>query len=568
MFTPLTHIASGKSVRGTIVAFHGVTDNAASLSDLADHWAPDWRVILVDSLGHGTSPRFSDSQLLDPFSALVKTAIESVQTAAAQSPQGKVVIYGHSLGGAIATHVSLQIPSLVTALILEDPALLTPQQYETYRAGGPLLAQRLELMSNDVGEAMIELMKTYTSWPVSEYGGWLQGKTQVDRKFVRTGIVGSQGRTILHHVSVPTLLVTGEGSDVLFGGQGLKEINSYGNPYLKTALISGTSHTVRRDNSTAFYALVDDFLLSLDDNSSPHPYLAPELQRCLSSAPSQTTWDVEQLRQAGEQLLTRADGGVGSKIRATIMKTGRGLPLRILHRTDQQPDQILIALHGGGYVAGKAEYDDERNYELLELLPTTVICAPEYRLAPEHPYPAAVQDCIDAINYMEDQYPNVPIFVLGDSAGAGVGLQALQTLVATRSNATISGFICLEPCLDPRASSRSYQIYREGPVWTAAAAQAAWEHYLAGVDPTQVHVSVRNSAASLPPTMIIANPVDPLRDEAITLATDLIDGGGIAELHILPGTFHGALSIPQTRTWRDVKTLITSFLSKNHAEQK
>ena len=94
----LAYSTSGTPRRGTIIAFHGVTDSASSLHDLARRYNESWRVHLVDSLGHGLSPRLEKDQLFDPFSALLAAAKKLVTRLAGESATGCVVLVGHSLG--------------------------------------------------------------------------------------------------------------------------------------------------------------------------------------------------------------------------------------------------------------------------------------------------------------------------------------------------------------------------------------------------------------------------------------------------------------------------------------
>lgn len=569
----LTTIESGNALNGTIVAFHGVTDNAASLSDLAQHWKSNWRVILVDALGHGTSDRFSLDELADPFEALVQAAMSTVAGIQRTSAHQRIVLYGHSLGGAIAVALALRTPENISALILEDPALLTHEQYTLYHAEGPALAKRQRLISAHPGKAIIELMKTHPHWPVSEYGAWAQGKTQVDVDFVRTGVVGLLGRHYLSHLTMPTLLVTGQNDDVLFGQSGIDEVSAYNNPHIHTALIPSTTHTVRRDNATAFYAVADTFLDTLKPQPPAHFYCRPELLPIINATPEQTTWDPQAMRARAEELLTSTaplpahirvetlplPSPSSSPISTTSSSDTFSSSVRILSSSTTSPERIIMAVHGGGYIAGQAAYDDQRNAEFVDAFGSSIIYAPNYRLAPEHPFPAAVNDCLASLDLIRQRHPQLPIFLYGDSAGAGLCTQMIPRLSAEQ-RAPITGFICLEPCIDPTASTPSYTVHADAPIWNQRAAHNAWKHYLGGQPPALVHPPVTQRASLFPPTLIIANPVDPLRDEAIQFATDIIDGGGIAELHILAGTFHGALSVPQTHTWEQVKTLIRTFL--------
>ena len=117
---------SGTPSKGRIYALHGVTDNAASLSDISARWSNDYEVVLIDALGHGCSPRFTPTQLEDPFEALVSTAASLICTIEEASPAPFVTLLGHSMGGATAAEVVSRGLAPVDALVLEDPALLTP----------------------------------------------------------------------------------------------------------------------------------------------------------------------------------------------------------------------------------------------------------------------------------------------------------------------------------------------------------------------------------------------------------------------------------------------------------
>ena len=268
-----TIVDQAANPKGTIVAFHGVSDNGASLADIGARWGEQWRVVLVDSLGHGLSPRFSPQQLQAPFQSALQAAAETVRVEASQSVGGQVVLFGHSMGGAIAAGVARDYPQLVRAVVLEDPALLTPTQACSYKDSAGESVGGLEHISRDQSGAIANLLlakQAYRNWPLSEYGPWAQAKTQVDRDFIATGVVGLAGREIIKELQVPTLVLTGDGPDVLLGQAGLEKLATYANPHLHTALISGATHCVRRDQSEKFQQAVNSFLAAL-----PKPAPAP-----------------------------------------------------------------------------------------------------------------------------------------------------------------------------------------------------------------------------------------------------------------------------------------------------
>lgn len=563
-----TIVDQATNPKGTIVAFHGVSDNGASLADIGARWGEQWRVVLVDSLGHGLSPRFSPQQLQAPFQSALQAAAETVRVEASQSIGGQVVLFGHSMGGAIAAGVARDHPQLVRAVVLEDPALLTPTQARSYKENAGESVGGLEHISRDQSGAIANLLlaqPAYRNWPLSEYGPWAQAKTQVDRDFIATGVVGLAGREIIKELQVPTLVLTGDGPDVLLGQAGLEKLATYANPHLHTALISGATHCVRRDKSEKFQQAVNSFLAALP-KPAPAPYIAPEIAALVAGIPPQTTWQVQALRERGDKLLgAQAPLEAGHLVEVTQLPVKAGaqssaaIELRILSRKGRSPRCVVVSLHGGGYVCGRARFDDARNLELADLL-DAVVLSPNYTLAPEAKYPHAAAQC-EAVLERAATY-GVPVFIYGDSAGAGLGYQTLARLIQNQKPLGVSGFIALEPCLDPRLKTASYNQYSRGPVWTKTAATHAWHHYAPGTPSFTPYPCARALAKKMPPVIVLINPADPLRDEGQTWAFELVDGGAQVELHMPPGTVHGLLSAPNTKTWRQVQTLIKNFVTQ------
>ncbi|OKL50423.1 hypothetical protein BM477_00125 [Boudabousia marimammalium] len=124
---------------------------------------------------------------------MVEKAAEVLRWAAGQggSSPTKIILCGHSMGGAIAARLAAQHPELVRAVILEDPALLTDQQAEQYRAGAADLVSRQQRIAADPGTAIRQLQDSHPGWPAEEYQAWAEAKSQVDLDFLNTGIVGS-----------------------------------------------------------------------------------------------------------------------------------------------------------------------------------------------------------------------------------------------------------------------------------------------------------------------------------------------------------------------------------------
>lgn len=570
----LAYSVSGTPRRGTIVAFHGVTDSAASLHDLAHHYNDSRQVYLVDTLGHGLSPRFTRDRLDAPFNAALTAAQKLVTHIATESPSRSVTLIGHSLGGAIAAYVAAAIPQFIDGLLLEDPALLTEEQAAMYAADAPSLAARQENVARFPGEAINSLQASYPNWPASEATAWAQGKIEVDLDFVRTGIVGVPSRDILKKLTVPTLLISGDGEDVLFDTAGINDVTALKNPWIRAEYIPDASHTVRRDQRERFYDLSDTFL----DSLPPRParfHIDPELEPLIATIPEQTTWDAPHMRAVGEERLGGPVDLPADASRETLELGGVETRIIRIHSasntdeaTEYNPKIIVFAPHGGGYVAGRAHYDDQRNYDLASLIPHSIVASPEYRLAPEHPWPTGREDCLNSLTALADMYPEAHIVLYGDSAGSGLVREILEhapDALFTR----ITKAILLEPCIDPYVDTRSYHVLKNGPVWTHEASAAAWHAYL-GSHGAEVVEPVRHlatppqdveSSVNFPPTLIVVNAADPLRDEGITLALTLAESGIPVELHMPTGTFHGALSVAGSRVWTLVQSYIRDFLN-------
>ena len=317
-------------------------------------------------------------------------------------------------------------------------------------------------------------------------------------------------------------------------------------------------------------------------------FLRPELLPVIEATPEQTTWDLPAMRAGGDALLENPHEPINR-----LEVTSRGRTFIPDDLRDDAP--ILVSIHGGGYVAGRAAFDDAKNDELATHFGAIVV-SPEYRLAPEFPFPIPVDDCISALaEALECFGYERPIFVLGDSAGAGLAysmvsrlyglaVQEPQDKEATaqyeRISSLIRGVVLLEPCIDPSLSTHSSSLFADGPIWTRRAAAGAWRHFFGHTqakDESGKKLEIPEALVELafpkprehmreigfPPALVVVNPVDPLRDEGIALATGLVDSGCIAELHMFAGTFHGSLSVPGSVAWDEIRSLISRFMTEN-----
>ncbi|MBK8196865.1 MAG: alpha/beta hydrolase [Acidobacteria bacterium] len=204
----------------------------------------------------------------------------------------------------------------------------------------------------------------------------------------------------------------------------------------------------------------------------------------------------------------------------------------------------FLQIHGGGYVAGTPEGSDIRNLGVCSKLGIVVV-SPDYRLAPEHPYPAPVGDCMAALDWMVANAATLGIdpariAVGGDSAGGGL---AAATVLRARDEGRhrIAFQHLVYPMLDDRTTgpgAKPDPLIGEY-VWTPDCNVFGWGAYLGGAAPAAPAVPARaTSLAGLPPTWISVGALDLFLDENIAYARRIMAEGGLAELHIYPGAYH------------------------------
>jgi acetyl esterase len=209
----------------------------------------------------------------------------------------------------------------------------------------------------------------------------------------------------------------------------------------------------------------------------------------------------------------------------------------------------LLHIHGGGFVSGSVDMELASLVEMSRELGITVASV-EYRLAPEHPFPAGVEDCYCARLWFAEQAesfgidPN-RIGVGGGSAGGG--LAAAVALMARDRNGPSLCFQYLGiPQLDHRLETVSMRTFTDTPLWNRPAAELSWQYYL-GTTTNEVSPyaspAVATDLSGLPPAYVSTMEFDPLRDEGIEYALRLLQAGVNVELHSFPGTFHGSQAV-------------------------
>ena len=207
----------------------------------------------------------------------------------------------------------------------------------------------------------------------------------------------------------------------------------------------------------------------------------------------------------------------------------------------------IVQIHGGGFSSGTIEGDPEGASALARALGVVVV-TPEYRLAPEHPAPAGLEDCYATLCWFRDNADRLGvdparIAIGGGSAGGGLAA-GLALMARDRGGPAICFQFLAIPELDHRLDTPSMRQFVDTPLWNRHAAEQSWRWYLgpdAGGDVSPyTSPAVAPDLSGLPPAYISAMEFDPLRDEAIHYALRLLEAGVAVELHSFPGTFHGS----------------------------
>jgi acetyl esterase/lipase len=206
----------------------------------------------------------------------------------------------------------------------------------------------------------------------------------------------------------------------------------------------------------------------------------------------------------------------------------------------------LYWIHGGGMILGNVDQDDLTCKAYAEQLGCVAVSV-EYRLAPEHPHPAPVEDCYAGLKWMAEQAGELgidPTRIALAGASAGGGLAAATALVARdRGGPALACQILIYPMLDDRNSTPSSHEFAGIPGWSREANVSGWTALLgdkvgtADVSPYAAPARATD-LSNLPPTLIQVGELEVFRDESIDYAVRLLHAGIATELHVYPGAYH------------------------------
>lgn len=204
----------------------------------------------------------------------------------------------------------------------------------------------------------------------------------------------------------------------------------------------------------------------------------------------------------------------------------------------------IYYIHGGGMVLGTIDGEDATAAMLCHEVGAVVVSV-EYRLAPEHPHPAPVEDCYAGLVWTAANAAALGIdpdrlAVYGGSAGGGLAL-GVALLARDRSGPALRFLMPIYPMVDDTNTTASSHEITDVGIWDRAGNVEAWQWYLGGKPADQYAAPARaTELAGLPPSYIDVGTVDLFRDEDIAFAQRLMQAGVACELHVNPGSYHAS----------------------------
>jgi acetyl esterase/lipase len=277
----------------------------------------------------------------------------------------------------------------------------------------------------------------------------------------------------------------------------------------------------------------------LPDGELPPMALTPELLAPVRASLTE--------RKAAETARTDPRGVAVSD--GVVPVADRAVRVRVYRGTAAASAPWVLWIHSGALLLGNLDIDNRKCLDLARMA-ECVIVSVDYRLAPEHPYPAALDDCFGVLSAVlrdpvEHGVDASRVAIAGCSAGAG-----LAAALALRARDELPDHplrlqLLHQPMLDARCGTASMAEFDTTPYFDSPSARFAWHAYLAGPEGPGTYGSPAEhpSLAGVAPAFVCCAEVDPLRDEGVEYARRLWAAGVEVELHVYPRTCHGFDSV-------------------------
>jgi monoterpene epsilon-lactone hydrolase len=238
-----------------------------------------------------------------------------------------------------------------------------------------------------------------------------------------------------------------------------------------------------------------------------------------------------------------------------------GVPVIRVEAPGASRERVIIHFHSGGYVMGSAESYQEFGYRLSAVTGRAVLIV-EYRLAPENPYPAPVEDALTSYRWLSEQVGARNIVVSGDSAGGGLAL-ALVVALRDAGDELPSAVSVHSPLTDLAAEGASYAPNRDtDPVVNYELAVGMGAVYIGDRDPKQTPLASPLYAdfTGFPPLLVQASSSEALLDDSVRLVDRVVAAGGSARLLTYPDVPHVWHVFPYLEESTAALDAVASFL--------
>lgn len=284
------------------------------------------------------------------------------------------------------------------------------------------------------------------------------------------------------------------------------------------------------------------------------------------------TTDVKPRALRWHRLVYRFSTPPGRGVRSTSRRVNGRLPVLVLTPAaparGQRPG--LLYIHGGGMITGSAKAEAMGSGRLAREIDAVVV-SPDYRLAPEHPFPAALDDCMATLHWMRDNAEELGIdpdriAVTGSSAGGGLSAAVAQR--AHDEGITLRAQVLVYPMIDDRTVLRDDRNGRGRFLWTPESNRFGWTSYLGRPPrmsdaPDYAAPARRESLSGLAPAWIGVGDLDLFYDESVDYAERLKEAGVECELVTVAGMYHGADALAaKHQSMKDFRRGVTDHLKR------
>lgn len=235
----------------------------------------------------------------------------------------------------------------------------------------------------------------------------------------------------------------------------------------------------------------------------------------------------------------------GITLREVALEPSSTVRVRVIGPSGGEPRPVMLWIHGGGYVMGRAKQDDALCARFAKRLGVTVVSV-DYRLAPELPFPGPLEDCFAAYDFVHREAASLGVdparlVIAGQSAGGGLAA-ALTLLVHDRQRPAPKLQLLAYPMLDDRTVTREVDG-RHHRLWDAKSNRYGWAAYLGragGSEGVSDHAAParRSDLRGLPPAWIGVGTCDLFHDEDLAYAAQLRAAGVPTTLEVVEGAFH------------------------------